>query len=59
LYEFLVADKSQDARDLMIDYLASTDAIGELPLYNPGTYARALESGHVHGRRSTNGKESS
>jgi hypothetical protein len=34
----------------------STDATGELPLYNPDTYARALESGRVPGRRSTNGR---
>jgi len=49
--EFLVTDQSKDAQDLMIDYLATTDATGELPLYNPDTYARALESGRVPGRR--------
>jgi len=49
--EFLVADQSKDAQDLMLDYLATTDATGELPLYNPDTYARALESGRVPGRR--------
>ena len=43
-------------RELMIDYLATTDATGELPLYDPDTYARALESGHVPGRRSRNGR---
>jgi hypothetical protein len=53
--EFLIADQSKDAQDLMIDYLASTDSTGELPLYNPDTYARALKSGGVPGRRSTNG----
>src|SRR5712691_335525 len=53
--EFLVADRSKDAQDRMIDYLATTDATGELPLYNPDTYARALESGRVPGRRSTDG----
>jgi enoyl-CoA hydratase/carnithine racemase len=53
--EFLIADQSKDAQDLMIDYLATTEATGELPLYNPDTYARALESGRVPGRRSTNG----
>ena len=53
--EFLIADQSKDAQDLMLDYLASTEATGELPLYNPDTYARALESGRVPGRRSTNG----
>ena len=53
--EFLIADQSKEAQDLMLDYLASTEATGELPLYNPDTYARALESGRVPGRRSTNG----
>src|SRR5215204_6149986 len=53
--EFLIADQSKDAQDLMLDYLATTEATGELPLYNPGTYARALESGRVPGCRSTNG----
>jgi enoyl-CoA hydratase/carnithine racemase len=54
--EFPVADQSEDAQSLMIDYLATTDSTGELPLYNPDTYARALESGRVAGRRSTNGQ---
>ena len=53
--EFLIADQSKDAQDLMLDYLASTEETGELPLYNPDTYARALESGRVPGRRSANG----
>ena len=55
--EFLIADQSKDAQDLMIDYLAATDSTGELPLYNPDTYARALKSGRVPGQRSTNGGE--
>ena len=33
--EFLIADQSKDAQDLMIDYLATTDATGELPLLQP------------------------
>ena len=45
--EFLVADQSEAAQQLMIDYLASTDATGELPLYDPATYGRALASGSV------------
>jgi len=44
---FLIADQSKDAQDLMIEYLATTDATGELPLYNPDTYARAVESGRA------------
>ena len=54
--EFLIADQSKDAQDLMmIEYLATTTATGELPLHNPDTYARALKSGRVPGR-STNGR---
>jgi enoyl-CoA hydratase/carnithine racemase len=53
--EFLMADQSKDGQELMLDYLATTDATGELPLYDPDTYARALESGRVPGRHSTNG----
>ena len=56
--EFLIADQSKDAQDLMLDYLASTEETGELPLYNPNTHARALELGRVPGRRSTNGAAS-
>jgi len=51
--EFLIADQSKEAQDLMIEYLATTDATGELPLYDPHMYARALESGRVPGHRST------
>ena len=40
----------QNAQDLMIGYLATTDSTGELPLYNREVYARALKSGRVHGR---------
>jgi enoyl-CoA hydratase/carnithine racemase len=54
--EFLLADQSKDAQDVMIDYLATTDSTGELPLYDPDTYARALETGSLPGRRSTNGR---
>src|SRR5437870_3314866 len=53
--EFLIADQSKEAQDLMIEYLATTDATGELPLYDPDTYARALELGRLPGRRSTDG----
>jgi hypothetical protein len=53
--EFLIADQSKEAQDLMLGYLATTDATGALPLYNPDTYARALESGRVPGRRATDG----
>jgi enoyl-CoA hydratase len=54
--EFLMPDQSKDGQELMLDYLANTDATGEFPLYDPDTYARALESGSVPGHRSTNGR---
>jgi enoyl-CoA hydratase/carnithine racemase len=54
--EFLMTAQSKDGQELMLDYMETTDATGELPLYNPDTYARALESGRVPGRRSTNGR---
>jgi enoyl-CoA hydratase/carnithine racemase len=54
--EFLMADQSKDGQELMLDYMETTDATGELPLYNPDTYARALESGSVPGRRRAHGR---
>ena len=53
--EFLQTDQSEVGQKLMLDYLATTEAIGELPLYRPDTYAQALESGQVPGLASTNG----
>ena len=54
--EFLMTDQSKDGQELMTGYLATTDVTGELPLYDPDTYARALGSGRVPGRRPTNGQ---
>jgi enoyl-CoA hydratase len=54
--EFFTRVLAKDGQELMLDYMETTDATGELPLYNPDTYARALESGRVPGRRSTNGR---
>ena len=53
--EFLQTDQSEDGQKLMLDYLATTEATGELPLYQGDTYARALEAGRVPGHASTNG----
>lgn len=53
--EFLTRALSKDGQQLMLDYMETTDATGELPLYSPGTYERALESGSVPGHRSANG----
>jgi enoyl-CoA hydratase/carnithine racemase len=53
--EFLQTDQSDAGQELMLDYLATTEATGELPLYRQDTYAQALESGRVPGVGSTNG----
>ena len=47
--EFLGTDQSREGQELMLRYLATTDATGELPLYDPDTYAQALELGQVPG----------
>ncbi|MFG2961187.1 enoyl-CoA hydratase/isomerase family protein [Streptomyces sp. NPDC048291] len=52
--EFFTRVMSEEGQELMLDYIATTEATGELPLYNPDTYARALASGSVPGIRSTN-----
>jgi len=51
-----MADQSEDAQELMLDYMETTAATGKLPLYDKNTYAQALESGRVPGRRSTKGR---
>ena len=43
--EFLVRDQSKEAQQLMLNYIAATEATGELPLMNKKTYARALSEG--------------
>jgi enoyl-CoA hydratase/carnithine racemase len=53
--EFLARDLSKDGQELMLGYIETTDATGELPLYNPDTYAQALESGSVPGVRPASG----
>jgi enoyl-CoA hydratase/carnithine racemase len=53
--EFLQTDQSEDGQELMLDYLATTEATGELPLYRPDTYAQALAAGRVPGIGSTSG----
>ena len=53
--EFFGTDQSKAGQELMVSYLATTEATGELPLYRPDTYAQALESGKVPGVGVTNG----
>jgi enoyl-CoA hydratase/carnithine racemase len=45
--EFLVRDQSKEAQHLMLDYLSTTTATGELPLLNKEKYAQALEKGYI------------
>ena len=45
--EFLVRDQSKEAQQLMLKYIATTVATGELPLMNRETYARALSNGRL------------
>lgn len=47
--EFLVRDQSKEAQRRMLDYIAVTDATGELPLLNRQMYARALDAGRFEG----------
>jgi enoyl-CoA hydratase/carnithine racemase len=54
--EFFTRVMSKEGQDLMLRYMATTEATGELPLYNPNTYAQAIASGSVPGHRSTNGQ---
>ena len=49
--EFLSVLASDDAQDLMIAYLAGLDRDGELPAYDPMTYADAIASGSFPGRK--------
>jgi enoyl-CoA hydratase len=47
--EFVSVLGSDDAQARMLEYMARTDADGELPLYDPELYAEALETGRVAG----------
>jgi enoyl-CoA hydratase len=49
--EFLTTALSKIGQELMLDYMATTEAAGELPLYSPGVYTEALEAGTVPGLR--------
>jgi enoyl-CoA hydratase len=47
--EFLATALSKAGQELMLDYMANTEAAGELPLYIPGVYDGVLESGTTRG----------
>jgi enoyl-CoA hydratase/carnithine racemase len=47
--EFLVRDQSKEAQRRMREYIATTNATGDLPLLDRETYERALSSGRLGG----------
>ncbi|MFC7501497.1 enoyl-CoA hydratase/isomerase family protein [Nocardioides sp. CPCC 206347] len=54
--EFLTTALSKVGQQLMLDYMATTEATSELPLYSPGIYEEALEAGAVPGMRASKEK---
>jgi len=44
---FLVRDQSKEAQRRMLEYIATTEATGELPLLDRETYARAFSAGRL------------
>jgi enoyl-CoA hydratase/carnithine racemase len=47
--EFLATALSRIGQELMLDYMANTEASGELPLYQPGVYDQVLKVGTTRG----------
>jgi enoyl-CoA hydratase/carnithine racemase len=47
--EFLATALSKIGQELMLDYMANTEASGELPLYQPGVYEQVLATGNTRG----------
>lgn len=47
--EFLATALSKVGQELMLDYMANTEKIGELPLFTPDVYEQVLESGTTKG----------
>ena len=43
-------DQSKEAQQLMLEYIATTEATGELPLLDRKTYDRALSTGRISAR---------
>jgi enoyl-CoA hydratase/carnithine racemase len=54
--EFLTTALSKVGQELMLDYMATTEADGELPLYSAGVYDEALAAGTVPGLRNRKDK---
>ena len=51
--EFFTRIPSEDAQNIMRNYLETTNATGEIPFYDPDAYAQAVASGSMPGRSST------
>lgn len=51
--EFLTTALSDIGQQLMLDYMANTEAAGELPLYQPGVYDEVLQAGTTRGAGAT------
>jgi enoyl-CoA hydratase/carnithine racemase len=47
--EFLATALSTIGQELMLDYMANTEASGELPLYQPGVFEQVLATGNTRG----------
>jgi len=52
--EFLATALSRIGQELMLDYMANTEASGELPLYQPGVFDQVLVVGNVRGAGAPN-----
>jgi len=50
--EFLVRDQSKEAQKLMFEYIAMTNASGDLPFMDRKTYEHALSTGRIGGHSS-------
>jgi enoyl-CoA hydratase len=44
---FLGVARSKEGQELMIDYVNATEDDGELPFYNPASYAEGIETGRM------------
>lgn len=47
--EFVTTALSEVGQQLMLDYMATTEAAGELPLYVSGVYDEVLRNGTTRG----------
>jgi enoyl-CoA hydratase len=52
--EFLGVAKSKEGQELMLDYLEATDDNGELPFYDPKSYAQGIKTGRMPKHKPTN-----